>query len=73
MESYVVRIYRYGGSDTRKFVGTAELVLSGRKSAFTTVDELWSILRQDARAMRTLREPESPEKTASRKTAGKKT
>jgi hypothetical protein len=46
MESYIVRIYRRGGRRSRILVGTAEAAGTGRKMAFSNVDELWEILRR---------------------------
>jgi hypothetical protein len=58
MDSYVVRIYRHGGKKARVLVGTAEATGSGRKMAFSNVDELWEILRR--RKSRDLCAPPSP-------------
>lgn len=44
MDSYVVRIYRRAGKRSRILVGTAEAAGSGRKMAFSNVEELWEIL-----------------------------
>jgi hypothetical protein len=45
MESYVVRIYRRSGRKARILIGTAEAAGTGRKMAFTNIEELWEILR----------------------------
>lgn len=44
MDSYILRIYRRAGRRSRMLVGTAEAAGTGRKMAFSNVDELWEIL-----------------------------
>jgi len=46
MESYVVRIYRRAGTRSRILVGTVEAAGTGRKTAFSNIEELWEILRR---------------------------
>jgi hypothetical protein len=46
MDSYVVRIYRRGGKKSRILIGTVEAAGTGRKTAFSNIDELWEILRR---------------------------
>jgi hypothetical protein len=46
MDSYVVRIYRCGGKKSRILIGTVEVAGTGRKTAFSNIDELWEILRR---------------------------
>jgi len=46
MESYVVRIYRRQGKRSRILVGTVEVAESGRKEAFSSIEELWETLRR---------------------------
>lgn len=46
MESYVVRIYRRSGMRSRILVGTVETAGTGRKMAFSNVEELWELLRR---------------------------
>ena len=46
MDSYVVRIYRCAGAKSRILVGTVEAAGTGRKEAFSNIDELWEILRR---------------------------
>jgi hypothetical protein len=46
MDSYIVRIYRRAGRKARILVGTVEAVGSGRKMAFSNIEELWEILRR---------------------------
>ncbi len=43
-DSYLIRIYRYMDTQSRKIVGTAEKVGDKGKQGFTNVDELWDIL-----------------------------
>lgn len=45
MDSYIVRIYRRAGRKARILVGTVEAAGSGKKMAFSNVEELWEILR----------------------------
>jgi hypothetical protein len=45
MDSYVVRIYRRAGAKSRILVGTVEAAGTGRKEAFSNIEELWEILR----------------------------
>jgi hypothetical protein len=45
MESYVVRIYRRAGRQSRILIGTVEAAGTGRKMAFSNIEELWEILR----------------------------
>jgi len=58
MESYVVRIYRRDGKRARILIGTAEVAGTGRKVAFSNIEELWEILRR--RKCRDLCSPSSP-------------
>jgi hypothetical protein len=44
MDSYVVRIYRRDGKRSRVLIGTIELAGTGRKMAFSNIEELWEIL-----------------------------
>lgn len=44
MDSYVVRIYRRSGRKPRILIGTAEAAGTGRKMAFSNIEELWEIL-----------------------------
>ena len=46
MESYVVRIYRRDGKKSRILIGTVEAAGSGRKMAFSNIEELWEILQR---------------------------
>jgi hypothetical protein len=46
MDSYIVRIYRRAGRKARILVGTVEVAGSGRKMAFSNIEELWEILRR---------------------------
>jgi PilZ domain len=45
LETYVVRIYRHEKNKPRSIIGIVEEVGSKGKKAFTTYDELWSILK----------------------------
>jgi len=45
MDSYVIRIYRRDGKKSRFLVGTVEAAGTGRKLAFSNIEELWEILR----------------------------
>jgi len=56
MDSYVVRIYRRAGKKSRILIGTIELAGTERKLGFSTIDELWEILRR----RRSQGEPEKP-------------
>jgi hypothetical protein len=58
MDSYVVRIYRRDGKKARILIGTAEVAGTGRKVAFSNIEELWEILRR--RKCRDLCSPSSP-------------
>jgi len=58
MDSHVVRIYRRAGAKSRILVGTVEAVGTGRKEAFSNIEELWEILRR--RNGRGLCAPPSP-------------
>ena len=58
MDSYVVRIYRRDGRKSRILIGTAEVAGTGRKMAFSNIEELWEILRR--RKCRDLCSPSSP-------------
>jgi hypothetical protein len=58
MESYVVRIYRRARKMSRILIGTIEVAGSGRKMAFSNIEELWEILRR--RKGRDLCAPLSP-------------
>jgi hypothetical protein len=42
--SYVIRIYRKAENEPRLLVGTTQKIGQEDKMAFSTVDELWSIL-----------------------------
>jgi len=46
MDSYIVRIYRRSGKKPRILVGTVETAGIQRKIAFSTIEELWEILRR---------------------------
>jgi len=46
MDSYVVRIYRRAGRQPRILIGTVEAAGTGRKRAFSNIEELWEILRR---------------------------
>jgi hypothetical protein len=46
MDSYVVRIYRRTGKKSRILVGTVEAAGTGKKEAFSNIEELWQILRR---------------------------
>ena len=46
MDSYVVRIYRRAGRRSRILIGTVEAPGTGRKTAFSNIEELWEILRR---------------------------
>lgn len=46
MDSYIVRIYRRAGRKARLLVGTVEEAGSGRKMAFSNLEELWEIIRR---------------------------
>jgi len=46
MDSYVVRIYRRAGRRSRILIGTVETPGTGRKTAFSNIEELWEILRR---------------------------
>jgi hypothetical protein len=46
MDSYVLRIYRRTGKKSRILVGTVEAAGTGRKKAFSNIEELWEILRR---------------------------
>jgi hypothetical protein len=46
MDSYVVRIYRRAGAKSRILIGTVEAAGSGRKMAFSNIEELWEILQR---------------------------
>jgi hypothetical protein len=58
MDSYIVHIYRRAGRKHRILIGTVEATGSGRKIAFSNVEELWEILRR--RKGRDLCAPPSP-------------
>ena len=58
MDSHVVRIYRRAGAKSRILVGTVEAAGTGRKEAFSNIEELWEILRR--RNGRGLCAPPSP-------------
>ena len=45
MDSYVVRIYRSEGKKSRILIGTVEAAGSDKKMGFSTIEELWEILR----------------------------
>ena len=44
LDSYVIRIYRKAENEPRLLVGTAQKIGQEDRMAFSTVDELWSIL-----------------------------
>ncbi len=46
MDSYIVRIYRRSGRKPRILVGTIETAGARGKIAFSTIEELWEILRR---------------------------
>ena len=46
MDSYVVRIYRRSGRKARILIGTVEAAGTERKMAFSSIEELWEILRR---------------------------
>jgi len=46
MDSHVVRIYRRAGAKSRILVGTVEAAGTGRKEAFSNIEELWEILQR---------------------------
>ena len=46
MDSYIIRIYRRKGRKSRILVGTVETAGIRRKIAFSTIEELWEILRR---------------------------
>jgi hypothetical protein len=46
MDSYIVRIYRRSGRKPRILIGTVETAGIRRKIAFSTIEELWEILRR---------------------------
>jgi hypothetical protein len=46
MDSYVVRIYRSEGKKSRILIGTVEAAGSDKKMGFSTIEELWEILRR---------------------------
>jgi hypothetical protein len=58
MDSYVVRIYRRAGRKPRILVGTAESAGTGKKMAFSNIEELWEILTR--RKSRDLCDPPGP-------------
>jgi hypothetical protein len=58
MDSYVVRIYRRAGRKPRILIGTAESAGTGKKMAFTNIEELWEILMR--RTSRDLSDPPNP-------------
>jgi hypothetical protein len=41
---FIIRIYRFGRRNSRRFIGTAERVGGKGKRAFSTLEELWDIL-----------------------------
>ena len=46
MDSYVVRIYRSDGKKSRILIGTVEAAGTGKRIAFSNIEELWEILRR---------------------------
>jgi hypothetical protein len=46
MDSYIVRIYRRSGRKPSILVGTVETAGIRQKIAFSTIEELWEILRR---------------------------
>lgn len=58
MDSYVVCIYRRAGRKPRILIGTAEAAGTGRKMAFSNIEELWEILTR--RKSRDLCDPPGP-------------
>ncbi|KJS33039.1 MAG: hypothetical protein VR64_03755 [Desulfatitalea sp. BRH_c12] len=47
MANYIVRIYRFEGTRQGGVVGLVETIGREVKTAFTTVDELWRILKAE--------------------------
>ncbi|HYA92404.1 MAG TPA: hypothetical protein VEK32_13000 [Thermodesulfobacteriota bacterium] len=45
MEDFIIRIYRFEKNNPRSFVGLVEKVGEKRRIGFTTMDELWEILK----------------------------
>jgi len=60
MESYIVRIYRRDGNDTKKVAGVVEEIGGEGKTGFLGPDSLWKILTTPRR------EPEPDRKTLRR-------
>jgi hypothetical protein len=46
MDHYIIRIYRRVENDARLLVGTVEEVETQEKRAFSSLQDLWSILNQ---------------------------
>jgi hypothetical protein len=46
MDCYIVRIYRRAGRKPRILIGTVEAAGTGKKMAFSNIEELWEILRR---------------------------
>jgi hypothetical protein len=68
MDSYVVRIYRRAGRMPRILIGTVEGAGSGRKMAFSNIEELWEILRR--RKNRELCAPPDPRRCLRKEVVG---
>jgi hypothetical protein len=47
VKNYIVRIYRYEKGNPKKIVGVVEEPEIEGKRAFTSLDELWSILNPE--------------------------
>jgi hypothetical protein len=47
MQTYVVRIYRCAESPAQPLIGIVEAPGHGVQLAFTSLDELWAILRRE--------------------------
>jgi len=44
MDTFIVRIYRYGDKDLQQLFGLVEIPGSDRAERFATLDELWAII-----------------------------
>ena len=44
MDTYIVRIYRYGDKGLKQLVGLVEIPGSEREERFASIDELWAII-----------------------------
>jgi hypothetical protein len=47
MDTFIVRIYRYGNKSLKEIVGLVEVPGSEGKMGFTDLDELWTILSHE--------------------------